>query len=521
MINPFSRQIILLGNREIADAIEFIYPDLNCVKKTESIMEAVIMVRDNTNNLILCCETEPEYLFRKLEQEGFHIGCEFIGIRRLIDWLDIYRCINLSKQIRNKIQKKGLVCWGDELETNEFLYVNRLETVNRIPVDNKSEVLLSDSFIVITSWEYKDMIMFLKENSKVEGRDFIFYKQLRDKYLASKMFWEMIKDSKKYQFICDAPFDYSQIESGGNVRLCCLGLKVNSGNLNDLSFKGTWNSAKSRIIRLSVLTGKYTFCDNMNCPYLEFPTPMNYGGISKAMTEQEYPQMVNLSTDHTCNLFCDHCRNQVMVADEDEQCNIEQINDIVISELLPHIQRILLAGNGEVFFSKSYRKILENESLGSSNLELAILSNGLLFNEENFSRIKIKRKSIGVSISIDACTEQTYKKVRRGGNFSKLCENLKYISALRTKGDIVHFQLNFVVRADNVHEMGDFVDFAKKLNVDTVRFSKLENWIFSEEEFAKRDIFVGGAISEKYRPFLRDCRLLDPRVDLRNIRKYM
>lgn len=97
---------------------------------------------------------------------------------------------------------------------------------------------------------------------------------------------------------------------------------------------------------------------------------------------------------------------------------------------------------------------------------------------------------IRLSISIDASSKDVYEKIRRGGNWETLCENMEYISRLRNSSNIKHIKLNFTIQKTNAHQMEAFVEQAKAWNADRVHFLRLFSCgTFSPEEFLEQDVF--------------------------------
>jgi len=94
-----------------------------------------------------------------------------------------------------------------------------------------------------------------------------------------------------------------------------------------------------------------------------------------------------------------------------------------------------------------------------------------------------------VSISIDAAAKGTYEKIRRGAHWEVLCDNMRYISSLKSSGEINKIQLNFVVQKENYNEMRDFVILGKEWKADKIIFTPLRNWgTYSNESFSVHDV---------------------------------
>ena len=159
-----------------------------------------------------------------------------------------------------------------------------------------------------------------------------------------------------------------------------------------------------------------------------------------------------------------------------------------ISNLISNFEQpleIKLSGNGDPFASLIYRNILMNTT-PKSNHDYHILTNGLLLKKlllktKVYSQIKI------IDISIDAGDKETYERVRKGGEWDLLIENLDFLHTL-DKPWIIN--LNMVVHKNNMNSISNFVNLLKKYNW-MGRLSRIENWgTFNNEQWAEQNVFA-------------------------------
>jgi MoaA/NifB/PqqE/SkfB family radical SAM enzyme len=80
-----------------------------------------------------------------------------------------------------------------------------------------------------------------------------------------------------------------------------------------------------------------------------------------------------------------------------------------------------------------------------------------------------------LGISIDGATKKTYEKLRLGGKWEKILENLEAMAEAKNKYNF-NFVFHFVVQKDNFHEMENIIDLAEKYNADHVWLNKIEDW---------------------------------------------
>ena len=71
------------------------------------------------------------------------------------------------------------------------------------------------------------------------------------------------------------------------------------------------------------------------------------------------PKTISISHSNTCNLWCESCRNELYVEKGEDAERAIHISEIVVKEMLPKAESIIIAGNGEVFASAAYKYILD------------------------------------------------------------------------------------------------------------------------------------------------------------------
>lgn len=196
------------------------------------------------------------------------------------------------------------------------------------------------------------------------------------------------------------------------------------------------------------------------------------------------PKIMNLAYDRGCNLACPYCRTEIYNPKKDVN-NTGTIHSNLFSQGLPGVERLVIAGNGDVCASRYYMDFLANfDAAKYPGLRIKIQTNGLLFTRERWARIEKSHAAIDwISVSVDAATEETYRK-NRGGDFKKLLDCLEFVSELRRARNIELFFINYVVQANNFREMKQFIELGEKYSCDLVDFQCVENWgTYTKEQF--------------------------------------
>lgn len=302
------------------------------------------------------------------------------------------------------------------------------------------------------------------------------------------------------QYVCKFPFTFTEISKEHQWLCCPSWLPTNIYETND--FKSNWYSEKSERIRESILDGSYKFCDSINCPNLS-ELDSGYVNDSVFIKKEEFnssilstpkPRTLNMEVDLSCNLKCPSCRPEYINLKENLRGEVDAlINDIQIN-MGSDVEIMTLCGGAEPFFSKSIFNFMRNfDSSKFPNLQhIHLHTNANLWTESNWNRIsKIHPFVKSAEISIDAATEKTYNKVRVGGRWSVLMNNLNFIKNINT---INRLRFSFVVQRNNYKEMYSFYEMIQSLTKGTnkkieILFNGITDWgSYTKEEFKKHEV---------------------------------
>lgn len=203
------------------------------------------------------------------------------------------------------------------------------------------------------------------------------------------------------------------------------------------------------------------------------------------------PRGLGITLTNKCNIRCIMCN----VWQNDWDLPEKTIKETI--ELFPYLQRIFWQG-GEVFLSPYFQEILE--SIASHlNVRQDINTNALLIDERWAERLV--KANVNIIISIDGVTKETYEYIRRGAKFDNLLRSIQILNECRSntpKNTDYHTRgcstiINLVVMKSNYHELGNFMDFAKKYHFDRLQLTPVdlnnsENIFLYKDEEALRFI---------------------------------
>lgn len=172
-----------------------------------------------------------------------------------------------------------------------------------------------------------------------------------------------------------------------------------------------------------------------------------------------FPRTVYLECTRRCNFNCIHCYSSSGNNLKEGELTIAQVK-ILIKELSERGTEFLSIGGGEPFF---YPQLIEVVRCAINNeVSVEISTNASLVNDDNIS--KLKRAGLKfIQVSLDGATAETYSKIRKGGDFNKVIDNIRKL--------VKHFIVStcVVVHKLNYKEIDDIVDLSISLGVKSFR----------------------------------------------------
>lgn len=308
----------------------------------------------------------------------------------------------------------------------------------------------------------------------------------------------VVDGSPSVKRICPYPFTKIELGRDSFVPCCETWLTDSYHAIKDKGVEESlWNGSKAQALRTSILDGSYRFCRRDRCGVylwerdeldglkgefgLKTEVPMgkeNLLALLNGIVEMpEGPTSVTYAVDPRCNLACPSCRSEKITKLDDHQIELVSQSHEVLDELSGSLLTLKLAGDGEVFFSKSMRELLKEAPKKFKNLKsIRILSNGILCDERAWEALKPGSDLIrSVTVSIDAGDEQTYARVR-GGDWDRLLKNLFWLGSLRRQKRLDEFVLTYVYRLDNLESMKSAAHLAREVGADRISFGPFAPW---------------------------------------------
>lgn len=274
------------------------------------------------------------------------------------------------------------------------------------------------------------------------------------------------------QKICPRPRDTLLIDKQGSCYACeCTSwLPQSIGNLQVKPLSEIIGSDMHKHLQASIDDGTYRYCNQRQCSYLKtgrFPSTWKAQNI----------QHLRLAIDDSCNLRCPSCRKGLVFHKDGSAYNLgiklaDRINEWLYD--YDHPIQVHIGSDGDPFASHVYRHFMD-QTPERDNIKYSILTNGLMFKEFHGRVPYVIRNLNELGVSIDGASKETYEKLRLGGRWDKVNENLESIAEAKQKHGF-KLILYFVVQKDNHHEMDAMLALGERYGADRVNFSLIEDW---------------------------------------------
>ena len=288
---------------------------------------------------------------------------------------------------------------------------------------------------------------------------------------------------------CPRPFDTVLIDKQGSCYACeCQSwLPQSIGNLQvKLLGEIIEGNAMRKHLQGSITDGSYRYCNEHQCSYIRSNVVLH--------GQSERIQHLRLAIDDSCNLRCPSCRKGMIFHKEGSAYNLGiRLADRILDWLydLKHPIQVHIGSDGDPFASHVYRHFME-QTPEHDNIKYSILTNGLMFKEFHTRVPNVIRNLKELGVSIDGASKETYEKLRLGGKWDKVNENLECMADLKQKHNF-YFGLHMVVQQDNWHEIESMLELGHRYNADRVYFNKIEDWNtdidFASQTFTESEEF--------------------------------
>jgi len=178
------------------------------------------------------------------------------------------------------------------------------------------------------------------------------------------------------------------------------------------------------------------------------------------LEELSFPIQLDFELNSACNLKCKMCElgeSTEKISDQ-KLFDFDEFYSILSYSYKMGARAVKLNYINEPFLRKDIFKFIEAaHKIGI--LDIYLSTNGILLTKDVRTKI-IESKLTRIQISIDASTSEVYDKIRIGGNYNSVVENVIALVKER-KSNTPVIRVNFVKTDINEHQKDEFINFWK------------------------------------------------------------
>ncbi len=215
------------------------------------------------------------------------------------------------------------------------------------------------------------------------------------------------------------------------------------------------------------------------------PIEMNFPQLTP------YPYMIEIEITTRCHLKCTICEHTYWSDESYKKLDLSYDNFKHILDQFPKLKYINLTGEGSSFLNKDFTKMLE--LVKERDIYATVVESFTAITDEQLEAL-VKNNIGKVVLSLDAATKETYEKIRVGGKFEKVIENVKKFNAIRKKynSPLPEFVFRFIFFKDNYFELPLYPDLVNDLRITKttdgydnhveltalLEFDEIKDWVY-------------------------------------------
>jgi MoaA/NifB/PqqE/SkfB family radical SAM enzyme len=318
--------------------------------------------------------------------------------------------------------------------------------------------------------------------------------------IKSKIINKFNQTRKYKRNLCNAPFVSLSIDIAGFVSPCCYMhsqteyLINNSDRYPEKKLIDIWkgnNFAKYRhCFTKKIIPKECIICKNDIISEQFDRVKINM--YDKYQPNPEYPRIIELAIDNTCNLKCVMCSSihSSQIARKNNVVIKNKINDsdflAEFNEFIPFLEEVIFSG-GEPFLSPLYISLMKNILSTNPNCLISVNTNGTVLTDE--IKQLMEKGTFHFNLSLDSVCKLTYEQIRIGANFETVMKNIEYLSdySVRVKNPISvpvcplvlnYKELPELVRFCNRHSF--FIRFVHLFNAHEVALFSANNQLLED-----------------------------------------
>lgn len=188
------------------------------------------------------------------------------------------------------------------------------------------------------------------------------------------------------------------------------------------------------------------------------------------------PVEASIEITSYCNLRCIMCSRTAM--NRPAKHMHPSLFKKIIDQLAPSVELVYLHGLGEPLLNKNLFKMIAYAK--KKGLKVGISTNATLLDKKAAKKL-LKSGIDYIIFAIDGATKETYEKIRIGGNFTQVEQNIKNFLALKKKRKKTPFVvIQFIKMPENEKEVEIFLKKWRHSGVQVVRIKPVIDF-FNQE----------------------------------------
>lgn len=181
------------------------------------------------------------------------------------------------------------------------------------------------------------------------------------------------------------------------------------------------------------------------------------------------PLKLEMDIVNKCNLRCPMCmmRHQSHYRRPLQRMSLEDF-EILAGESFWNVSALSFTYGAEPLLHPEFSRFIK--IAGRYRIpNVYAVTNGLLLSEA-IIKAMVMYGLHGLAVSVDAACPETYGKIRVGGDWGRLMQNLRDFQRIKRelRSKTPHLELDFVMMKTNIRELPEFVDLAAKLGATAV-----------------------------------------------------
>lgn len=192
----------------------------------------------------------------------------------------------------------------------------------------------------------------------------------------------------------------------------------------------------------------------------------SWAATEKLELTPDYPLQLDFELNYSCNFTCSNCTWNIESTGGKGKSTwfpFEEFKRIIDAGIDRGLKCIRLNYINEPLIRKDLYKFIEYAKK-SGVIDVYLSTNGSLLTRAASERL-IESGLMRLQVSLDAFTEDTFNKIRQGGNFQQVKRNiLNFIEMRNSRGNRLPLvRVNFVRTSENEHELDQFKDYWSKI----------------------------------------------------------